>query len=73
MLMKCSRLSADLAQLVEHILGKDEVVSSSLIISSNFRFAFERTVIVRECRKVFSYRPRFCIRGRFFYAVFLLR
>jgi phage/plasmid-associated DNA primase len=26
---------ADLAQLVEHILGKDEVTSSNLVISSN--------------------------------------
>ena len=26
---------ADMAQLVEHILGKDEVTSSNLVISSN--------------------------------------
>ena len=29
-----SRKNADVAQAVEHILGKDEVMSSSLIISS---------------------------------------
>ena len=29
--------NADVAQVVEHILGKDEVTSSSLVISSKIR------------------------------------
>jgi hypothetical protein len=29
--------NAHVAQLAEHVLGKDEVISSSLIMGSNFR------------------------------------
>ena len=32
-----SAKNADVAQVVEHILGKDEVTSSSLVISSKIR------------------------------------
>ena len=38
-------ISADVAQVVAHILGKDEVMSSSLIISSIRALAFWQILI----------------------------
>ena len=43
---------ADIAQLVERILGKDEVTSSNLVISS---------ISLAFCRAFFVFWGRFCI------------
>ena len=48
---------ADIAQLVERILGKDEVTSSNLVISS-ISLAFCRAFFVfwgKKCRKIKAY------------------
>ena len=43
MTRKQNTAPADMAQLVEHILGKDEVTSSNLVISSKtFSHPFEK-------------------------------
>ena len=42
--------NAAMAQLVEHILGKDEVISSTLISSSN--------VALAQLDRVFGYEPK---------------
>ena len=42
---------ADIAQLVEHILGKDEVISSTLIISSSEDGSLDRPLLRFSCKE----------------------